>query len=255
VLLFILALYSGGVEAQQVITGNSGAKHVKRKGMNLVGYDDGKVHYGFFLGLNYSIFRAKPSQFLVDGVRARLRSPDTFGTKPPQIFGFNPQGLPAFTAGFILNLRLEKHFDFRVLPQVSFYQRSVSFRYGTPRGDSTVRQLNQSTFSFIEIPLLIKYKSKRRNNTRLYMIAGLKPCFEVGAKRGEIDQRSLRTRTIDLTVDYGFGGDFYYPYFKFSPELRFSTGLLNMINPDDNEFANSLKRMTTQSVTLFINFE
>jgi hypothetical protein len=87
------------------------------------------------------------------------------------------------------------------------------------------------------------------------MIGGIRPGIEVGAKRSEVDQRSLRVRTFDMTFEYGFGFDFYYPFFKFSPEVRFSTGFMNMVNPDNNEFANSIKKMTTQTVTLYLNFE
>lgn len=243
------------LHAQQVVKGTSGKKHIKAKGMNLVAYDDRKIHYGFFLALNYSSFVTTPSQFMVDRVKQRLASPDTFGRKEPVIFGYEQRPMPSFTTGFIFNYRLGQHYDIRVNPTVSFYSRFLQFRYGTPRGDSTVNQLNQSTFSFIEVPILFKYKSKRRNNTRMYIIAGIKPGFEVGAKRGEIDQRFLRARTRDLSLEYGFGFDLYYPFFKFSPELRFSTGFMNLKNPDDNDFVRSIGRMTTQTVTLYLNFE
>ena len=223
--------------------------------MNLVGYDQQKVHYGFYVSLNYSSFRATPSQSFVDGVKYRQANPDTSRYSKPVIYGINPVGAPSFTVGFIFNLRLHDFVDFRLCPGVSFYQRTMQFRYGRPQGDSTVTQLNQSTFSFMELPITVKYKSKRRNNTRFYMIGGIRPGIEVGAKRSEVDQRSLRVKTFDCTFEYGFGMDLYYPFFKFSPEIRFSTGFVNMINPDNNDFANSMKRMTTQTVTLYFNFE
>jgi len=241
--------------SQQVIHGTAGQHKAKRRGLNLVGYDNRKIHYGFYLALNYSTFRVAPSQTMVDNVKFRQANPDTSRYATPVIYGMNPVGSPSFTTGFIFNYRLHEYLDFRFNPGVSFYQRTMQFRYARPQGDSTITQLNQSTFSFMEFPIMLKYKSKRRHNTRLYMIGGIRPGIEVGAKRSEVDQRSLRVRTFDITFEYGFGFDFYYPFFKFSPEVRFSTGFMNMVNPDNNEFANSIKKMTTQTVTLYLNFE
>lgn len=242
-------------QAQQVIKGNSEHKRVKRRGVNLANYDLRKIHYGFYLALNHSSFRISQSQSMVDAVNYRQAHPDTSRYAKPVIYGINPLGFPSFTTGFIFNYRLNEYLDFRFSPGVSFYQRQVQFRYARPQGDSLVTQLNQSTFSYLEFPLLLKYKSKRRHNTRMYMLGGIRPGIEVGAKKNEVDQRALRARTIDCTLEYGFGLDLYYPFFKFSPEIRFSTGFMNMVNPDNNEFSNSIKRMTTQTITLYLNFE
>ena len=154
-------------------------------------------------------------------------------------------------------MRLLEQLELRLLPTVSFYQRYVDYYYNfdSLRGNTTPStQLNQSTFSFIELPLLLKYKSVRRKNTRLFVTAGVKPGMEVGAKRKEIDPSLLRANSLDLAVEYGFGIDLYYPLFKFSPEIRFSHGLLNMRVNDNNHYANSLKTMTTHTVTFFLNF-
>jgi Outer membrane protein beta-barrel domain len=254
-IVFLLILVASRALAQQSISGEVRPNKIKVKGKNLVGYDNRLTHYGFFVAINYSSFISKPSQLMVDRVKDRLANPETLGLAKPVIFGYTQVPMPSFTTGFVYNRRLGSHFDFRFNPTVSFYQRYLQFRYGRPNGDSTVNQLNQSVFSFIELPILFKYKSRRRNNTRMYIIGGIKPGFEVGAKKAEIDQRSLRTRTRDLSIEYGFGFDLYYTFFKFSPELRFSTGIANLKNNDNNDFALSLGRITTQTVTLYLNFE
>lgn len=222
------------------------SKIVKRKGQNLVAYDDRFLHYGFFLALNRSGFTAKASPFFNEQLQ------DTSLRSNEKLYSINPRRFVGFTTGFIVNFRLAEFFDIRLLPTVSFYQRFVDFRY---QNDSIVTELKQSTFSFVELPVMIKYKSVRRNNTRMYVLAGIKPAFEVGSKKKEIQEDRLRARTFDVNIDYGFGFDFYYPLFKFSPEIRFSHGLFNLKNQDPNPYAKSIKKLSTHTITLYFNFE
>lgn len=219
-------------------------KKMMGRGLNLPNYDDKVLHYGFFLALNYSTFRVNHSQSFADSALN--------GTTPGRILAINPVSIPSFTTGFILNMKLSSHFDVRILPTVSFYQRYLEFRF---KSDSTVRQLQQSTFSFVELPILIKYKSKRRHNTRMYALAGIKPALEVGAKRSEVDNSFLRVNTQDFSLEYGFGAELYYPLFKFAPEIRFSHGLANMMVKDPNPWARSMRRLSTHTVSVIFNFE
>jgi hypothetical protein len=236
-------------------TKKSNKKRVK--GMNMPDYDSKLLHLGFTLALHYTTFRTTPNDEFANRIAAYQANPDTNSRKHPNtIFGINPVGVPGVTVGFILpNLRLNRFFEFRLQPTFSFYNRYVEFRYSGAKGDSISTQLNQSIYSFIEPAFLLKYHSLRRNNTRMYMLAGLKPGIELGVKRSELDPTMLRLKGRDLCVEYGFGLDLYYPLFKFSPELRFSTGLLNMIYPDNNKYTQILGRMTTHTVTLLLNFE
>jgi hypothetical protein len=89
----------------------------------------------------------------------------------------------------------------------------------------------------------------------MYVLGGVRPGIEVGAKRKELGDDRLRSKTLDFQVEYGFGFDFYYPLFKLSPEIRFSHGLINMRNKDPNIFAQSIQRMNTHTITLYFNFE
>ena len=250
-LLICIAFFAGALSGfsqsqSQFKKTDDESKTVRRKGQNLVAYDNRKLHYGFFLALNRSGFRAHASPYFNTQLTDTTLRPDT------RLLAINPRASIGFTTGFILNIRLFDLLDVRVLPTVSFYQRYVQFRY---QNDSIVTELKQSTFSFIELPILMKFKSQRRNNTRMYILAGLKPSVEVGSKKGEIQEDRLRSTTFDLNVEYGFGFDFYYPLFKFSPEIRFSHGFNNLRNVDPNPYSRSISRMYTHTVTLYFNFE
>lgn len=247
-LLLLLAAGSAGAQARfepkrQPKPGKTPEADV----INLPNYDTRRFHFGFFLALNYGGFRARRSDYFASQIQ------DT--TNKARFASVNPQPSPGFTTGFIVSMHLNELWELRFHPQVSFYQRTVEYTYVNK--DTLIppsMELAQSTFSFIELPLLVKVKSVRRRNARMFLTGGLKPCFEVGSKRKEISPSNLRTNTVDLQVDYGFGLDLYYPLFKFSPEIRFSHGLLNMAYDDPNPFRKSLARLYTHTVTLYFNF-
>lgn len=233
---------------------NKRLKTRDQSNINLPTYDKRLLHYGFYIGLNHSRFRAVNSQFFADQI-SDLENPNP-------IAAIKPRGGTGLTVGFILNLRVADNFDLRALPNVVFFQRSVDFHFGKRTlgqtaisGDSIVTHLNQTTFSFVELPILLKFKSDRRQNMRMYVLAGIKPALEVGSYLSKVDDSFLRSNTNDFSLDYGFGAELYYPMFKFSPEIRFSHGVNNMRFPDSNIYARSIKSLFTHTVTLYFNFE
>ena len=86
-------------------------------------------------------------------------------------------------------------------------------------------------------------------------MGGLKACFEAGAKKKEKKKSELRTNAFDVTVDYGIGLDLYFQFFKFAPEIRFSHGLVNLLSKDPNIYSESLLKLTTHTITLYLYFE
>ena len=201
---------------------------------NLPNYDDKILHYGFTIGLNASGFKEQVSKSYFN---------DT-------LKGSTPVYTPGFSLGFIVNVRLHEHFDLRFLPTVGFYSRSIKYDF---MNSMSKTETIESTF--IELPLLLKYKSQRRKNSRMYMIGGLKPSIEAGAKKNQRLPSDLRTTGFDLCFDYGFGFDLYFALFKFSPEIRFSQGMLNLLNNDPNIYSSSLSKLTSHTISLYLNFE
>ena len=201
---------------------------------NLPNYDDRKLHYGFILALNSTRFRPDLSSTYIGDTISSIQSPAAMG----------------FTLGFIVNYKLTDYLDLRLTPGVSFYERTVNYNFASGFSKSQTQEN-----VFIELPLLLKYKSQRRKNTRLYMIGGLKTAFEAGAKKNQRQKSDLRTNSFDLSIDYGFGFDFYFKFFKFAPELRFSHGIMNLLINDPNVYSHSLIGLTSHTVTLYLNFE
>jgi hypothetical protein len=202
---------------------------------NLPNYDDKQFHYGFTIGLNSARYRLVHSSVFL-------------GTDT--LISAVSRRSPGFSLGFIVSYRLGEFFDLRLLPTVAFYERKVEYEF---KGRGLVDQISENTF--IEFPLMLKYKSQRRKNFRMYLVSGIKPSIEAGSKKKDKKPTELRTKNFDFAIDYGFGLDIYYPLFKFSPELRISHGLINMLVDDPNQYAMPINSLMTHTVTLYLHFE
>ena len=213
-------------------------KKFTEKVINLPHYDERFFHYGFTVALNEGAYNIDHS--------------DYFFNNTDSIIKINPDRTLGFTIGFIINLHINDNLDFRVLPNVGFYERNISYQYTSSLGE--VKQKIGS--NMLELAMLLKFKSRREGNFRAYVIGGLKPSMEVSSQRAQsTGEKNLRVTDNDLVVEYGFGVDVYNPMFKFSPEIRFAHGLNNMLVKDPNVYAQTLDRVSTHTITLYFHFE
>ena len=51
-----------------------------------------------------------------------------------------------------------------------------------------------------------------------------------------------------MQLEVGFGCDFYLPFFKLIPEIKFGYGLLNMIDKNRTDLTDDSKLIYTRSV-------
>ena len=212
------------------------AQGIGYKRKHLEFYDDKPIHYGIL--------------FAVPFTRFTLRHNDDFVSKDSAYLVQSPTRA-AFRMGFTVNAYLNDRFDLRTTPSVSLYERQVKFSY--PGGTEKIEN-RESTW--IEVPLLLKYKSQRRGNSRMYLIAGMTFGIETNVKRSKgSGSGTLATKSSDLTADYGVGFERFFEFFKLAPELRFSHGLTNVFQPSKNSLGMGLDKMTTHTVTLYLNFE
>ena len=148
---------------------------------------------------------------------------------------------PGFQVSIVSDLRLNKNWNLRFLPGISFGSREVYF-YDYENGqvgdlNETPRVANPVPLgpAFLDFPLHFKYRSTRLNNYRPYVVGGLNFRYDMSAKKpGVYDADSeeyLKFRRGDLYLEFGFGVDNYLKYFKFAPELKLAVGLMNMIDP------------------------
>jgi Outer membrane protein beta-barrel domain len=199
-------------------------------------YDDRVVHYGFFFAVPMTRYNVTHSNAFVGDDSAKI-------IKAPLISNFR--------MGFVINNYLDEHWDFRTTPSVSFYNRTIEYEFA---GGSQRKEQRET--ACIELPVMMKYKSQRRMNSRMYLVAGLTYGFEVNVrKRVIVGSTRLETRRDDLTLDYGIGFEQFLQYTKFSPEIRFSHGLFNVYRQPENPVSRGIGRLTSHTVTLYLTFE
>ncbi|MBW7469197.1 PorT family protein [Pontibacter aydingkolensis] len=220
----------------------------KIKQQNKPGYDDKTVHYGFYLSMPITKYNIQHSQEYADQL---ANDPGGAGT-----MSVNAKVSPGFYTGLVLDVRLAEYLSARFVPGVGFYGRSIE--YANAPQESGERQDVVKTISstMIEMPLLLKYKAKRRTNFRMYLVGGIKPGIDLGSTRsGDDNTTELLVDNFDLAVEYGFGVDIFYPFFKFAPEIRFSHGLLNQHVPNESLYSNSIQKLTNHNVSFILFFE
>lgn len=201
-------------------------------------YDERRISYGFLIGLHSSKLNSKYSDQFVT---------EDFDT----VYAVRPKWSGGFSLGFIVNFRVEEYLDLRITPKVSFYEFTVRYEYT----NMPLREQNIEN-TMVEFPILAKYKSARRGNVRMYMIGGIVPGIEASGKKDlESIQNRLELENFNLSLEAGFGFDLYYPLFKFSPEIRFSRGLTNVLGNPNNIFGQPLKSLNTNTVTIYFLFQ
>ena len=67
--------------------------------------------------------------------------------------------------------------------------------------------------------------------------------------------QNLKFQKTNYSIDVGFGVDIYFAYFKFSPEIKYSYGLKNMLIDQNNQYSNLINRLSTRGLLISLTFE
>lgn len=214
----------------------------KQKPKNESWYDEKPLHFGFSLGFNSMDFDITPSQqnFRIDSLY-------------PEVSILNP----GINIQIVTDLRPADRLDIRFLPGVSFGQRVIRFY----KNEVLVNDQQKLESSFLEFPLLLKYKGVRLNNVRPYIIGGLNYRYDLAGKKEFDDAKPvyIRIKRPDLYYELGAGLDFYLTYFKLSIELKMSNGFGNVLvreaAPGHPEYYNAIEKIKSQIWVLAFHFE
>ena len=154
---------------------------------------------------------------------------------------------PGFSVGVLADQRLSKHFNVRLAPTMHFGAKHLTFHNLSRRDNEghiiTATQDMKNTY--IAFPIDVKFSAERFNNYRPYLIAGINPMLNLTSK----SQDFIQLKRYDTMVEIGFGCDFYLPFFKLIPELKFSYSLTNALDSGhSDELTDANARLYTNSV-------
>jgi hypothetical protein len=234
----------------------------KQKVNHMTTFDDKLIHFGFTLGLNtmdLATVHYNPIGENTDFVSkdwGRLDEETIVGTD--YVRADIAEVVPGFTVGIVSSLRLTRDLNLRFLPGLSFGERKLYYNIPVWDIDNYVSQQYYSIKStYLDFPLLIKYKARRINNNRPYVVFGT-------AYRQDIS-RSGKDDLVKLTnggfyAEVGGGWDHYFTFFRLSVEAKFSFGLNNQLGttPGPNQrqyYSQAFKSLRSNIFTLCFHFE
>jgi hypothetical protein len=158
---------------------------------------------------------------------------------------------PGFSVGIISNVRFGDHFDFRFIPTFSFANRNIRYSDGVAEIDRKIES------AFLELPLHIRFTSLPYKDMRVFVVGGIKYAYDISNKSRTKKFTSLiKLAPNDFTAEIGAGMQFYFPYFIFSPEIKFSQGIGNiLIYNGTNSESSVLEKILSRALTISFNFE
>jgi Outer membrane protein beta-barrel domain len=208
-------------------------------------YDEKIVHFGYFIGPNFARYDFKFNQQFQQG---RTPNPNYLLASP------DVAGLLRF--GGSVNFLVNDNFDFQTGLGASIYDRKVnSYRIGTKDTASVAQEGNTA---WLDFPAHLKFKSERRRNTRMYMMAGFRFSAEIAARTKKCYppcQDIGDKKKNDFMIEYGVGLEKFTPFAKITPELCFSHGLINLLATTSDPNRIGVTSMKSHTITLFIYFE
>ncbi|MAW93964.1 MULTISPECIES: porin family protein [unclassified Leeuwenhoekiella] len=202
--------------------------------LNDENFDKKPWSWGYYFGINRYDFNFDYNE----------QRPDIF---VEQSYGFN--------VGLLGNKRINDYLDLRLEPGLVYNGRNLIFTDIPGEDNDRMRELNST---YIHIPLLLKFSTKRLNNFKPFIVGGFSYSYNLSSNEKNPDDNSagqFRMTNNTFYYEVGFGIDLYLPYFKFSPSIRGVFALSDELVRDENPnslYTSNIEVM--QSRGIFLNF-
>jgi len=189
------------------------------------------------------------------------------GTIPTQIQNAQLTGIkgvktPGFALGFVTDLRLMSHANLRLTPVLAFGERQMQYDYAFPDGkkESFVTKTAATTVDF---PLGVKLNSDQVGNFRAYVLGGIKYSADItSSKKVNNEDKNEMDKLVKFNQKYlsweaGLGFDFYFEYFRMSPEIKFTQSFNSVLDKTDkpNVYNQPLDKLFLRSFQFSLFFE
>lgn len=239
----------------------AGHANAQRRGvMNLPTYNQSPYHFGFILAVNQMHFTLKMKDGFQNVRYDSLQSPDVFADSL-RMLGIESKPTIGFTVGIVGNLRLGRYFDLRLIPSLAFGERYLDYTLEAyDEGQISFVEIRKNvTSAHIDVPLHVRFRSKRAHNFGAYVLAGGKYVLDLAATRAEKKEEENETlvklQKHDVAAEVGVGIEFYNAWFKFGVELKMSYGLFDLVRREDNIYTGGIDRLSSKVWQLSFSFE
>lgn len=239
-------------------------------------YESEPYHFGFLLGINvmdYAIRLDEDYQNQKYGIDTwpEATFAGIYGVDSISIYSMESRKWPGFTVGIIADKRIGQFFNVRVIPTFSLNSKTVYYTIaghgtGLNGADTLIMRHPESknqNANFVEMPIQVKYRSKRYNNIGAYIIGGVNPKIDLSSRKklgttdehGNFTPKALVTKRFDLALEIGTGFDFYNQWFKMGVEAKMAFGMPNILNHDEYFFGVAVKNLKNRQFQISFTFE
>ena len=209
----------------------------KERLANLETFDNKFLTYGYYLGFNSYDFKIEYED------QAQDNNTDII-----------VESQSGFNVGLVGDMRVNRYINLRLEPGLYFAQRNLIF----PNFEEERDFLRETKSTYIHVPLLVKFSTKRLNNFKPFVVAGISRSFNLSSNEDnpeDNEQGQFRMTSGTSYFELGFGVDFYLFYFKFTPSIRGVFATSDELVADDNPnspWTGNISNLATRGI--FVNF-
>jgi hypothetical protein len=211
---------------------------------NLGQFDDKLFHFGFALSSNNSSFNLEKSFPGNDSLLSVL-----------------VLGKPGFSLGVVSSININPNFKIRfVLPTLSFTEKTIEYTFAGQGGVETI-ETKKLDPTYLEFPILFKFRTDRIHNFAVYGITGFKYGIDMTSNIdanngvGVSEHETIKLEKTDFSTEIGGGVDIFLKYFKLGIELKLASGMRNLLylNQDKLIFKDGVRQYEGEVPTVFEN--
>ena len=224
-----------------LLSSEASGQNIRSGNYNFRDFQTKPYYFGLTLGYNSSRFQILNSnEFILN---------DSFNV-------LSPGAVPGFNVSIVTNLKLGRNFDFRFLPGFSFTERNLIFK---SRVEQVTDKLKKIESIFWQMPFHVRFKSAPYRDMRMFVVGGVKYTYDVASNariRKALAGSLIRISPHDFSLEVGAGMQFFFPYFIFSPEIKFSQGVGNILIYNNNLLQSKvIQKMFSRTFTVSLHFE
>lgn len=207
--------------------------------MNYLEKGNKLIYFGIAIGVNYGDYKV-------------VRKPKLDALQTDSVKLINSKFGPGFDLGIIGNLQFHKYWDLRLVPTLSFSDKTVEF---TDQDDNITPITIPSIY--LSLPLYLRYKSKPIKDFRFFVLGGMRYNYDLNSNSNERNTESqIIVNKHDVGAEMGFGFQIFFPSFVLSPEVKVYHSLSNIKRPNEALiYSRAIDKMFSRIFTLTINLE
>ena len=200
-------------------------------------FDAKPFNLGFLMGFTYNSYNLKEQIHITEGGRT--------------LDNIELVNKPGLNIGMIANLNLTQQLALRSVVNISLEQRDFNFYFAD--GTTEVRKIEAA---YLNVPLMLQIKTGYYRSSRVYVLTGGQWGVNLSSdKKVRDDPRLLKINRQDFSLVFGFGINLYGDRLKLSPEIVYKMGLFNIYEPEFTSHAEAIQSLSSQVISLNINFE